>query len=98
VPLALGARSALLLTNRVRIRTAVTRRPCARTREEDAKPELHRYLRDMRGRVQGERELLRDEVDDDGWRLLRDRHLGLLQRLAAECRAIADRAATGPAE
>lgn len=55
-----------------------------RRQEEAASPELHRFLIDLTGHIDGARENL-EEVTDDVWELLGKSHAGVIRRLIAAC-------------
>jgi hypothetical protein len=69
---------------------AAQARATKRRREEEGKPELHRFLIDMAGRIEAEKELLLEEVPEDGWKLLVEKHPGVVKRLTAACESLAD--------
>lgn len=62
-----------------------------RQRQEDGRPLLHRFLDDMLGRLEGEKDLLEGNVTDDDWKQLAKSHPGLIRRLIAACDSLADR-------
>jgi hypothetical protein len=61
-----------------------------RRREEESKPELHRYLLDTIGSIKVWTKLLREEVEPEDWELLCKRHPGLVVQLRDACETLAD--------
>ncbi len=62
-----------------------------RQREEEATPELHRFLIDMTGRIEAEVEMLEPVVGNaEAWTLLREKHPGVMKRFVAACDSLAD--------
>jgi hypothetical protein len=58
-------------------------------REEEAEPELHRFLIDLTGRIEAERDKLAT-VNADGWKQLRKHWPNVVKRLTAACDSLAD--------
>lgn len=61
-----------------------------RQREEESKPELHRFLIDMAGRLEAEVEMLDAVADNrEAWKLLRESHPGVMKRFIEACDSLA---------
>ncbi len=62
-----------------------------REREEEADPELHRFLIDMTGRIKAEVEMLGTVADSqEAWKLLRQEHPGVMKRFIEACDSLTD--------